>query len=292
MKFVLAPGWVKKPEDAVHFATAPLDEIIMGSYTLAPREGNNQGRNFEHDDDYATVLNSIGLKNDGLDEALKSMKLAGESVSDDMLLRMSVAGFSIADYAAWAAKSHTFGIERLEFNFGCPNGIGADGTPERILSFDVELLDGFFGKIARFLKSQPWIPQYSVKLSPYSDPYQLKDVAQMLNQYREIVREVSTNTFPNARAYRKDGAPFLEVANGLGGLSGSCMKPIALGQVYQFRKHLASEIEVAGAGGVQTGIDVRDYQLAGAMSVHIGSAAFEEGPRRIAQIVEEYAEYA
>ena len=103
-----------------------------------------------------------------------------------------------------------------------------------------------------------------VKLSPYSDPGLLKEVAEVINEAPPPVAAVVTcNTFPNAYA----GKGAISPMGGLAGLSGPALKPIALGQVVQFRKHLKEEIDVIGVGGITTGNDAVDFFEAGAKAV-------------------------
>lgn len=292
MEFVLAPGWVKSYEDAKKFKGAPIAALGMGSYTPEARPGNTGGRNFHHDDDFNVVVNSIGLKNPGIAEGRREVAKVLEAVSGSGVeVNTSFAGFSIEDYMA-AINGHS-DASHLELNFGCPNGFNADGSPKRIMSFDLvameEVLSCAYEQPTKHSKTERFV---LVKVSPYSDPYLLKDVAELLSAYFSLIKEVIPNTFPMGMAFMEDGTPFLEVAGGFGGVSGRCMKPITLGQVAQFRKHLHPDIGVGAAGGIHHGIDVRDAKLAGATSVHIGSRAFVQGPRAIGQIVEEYAEYA
>lgn len=289
MRFVLAPGWVKTAEDARKFRAAPISAITMGSYTPKPMLGNQGGRNFHHDDDFNVVLNSIGLKNNGIEAGREEVaKVSAELAGSTINVHTSFAGFSVNDYTAFV-ESHA-GASLPEFNFGCPNGFNADGTPKRIMSFDIRAMDAVLSRAEKVFAGG--ILKVQIKVSPYSDPYQLKDTAELFNAYSDLIAEVMPNTFPLCLAFNEDGTPFLEVSGGLGGLSGRCMKPITLGQVAQFRKHLHANVGVGAAGGMHNGIDVRDAKLAGASSVHIGSRAFVQGPRAIAQIVEEYAQYA
>ena len=57
-----------------------------------------------------------------------------------------------------------------------------------------------------------------------------------------------------------------------GGLSGACVKPIALRMVWQVAK--AVKIPVVGLGGIMCATDATESLLAGASAVQIGTASF------------------
>ena len=57
-----------------------------------------------------------------------------------------------------------------------------------------------------------------------------------------------------------------------GGLSGPCVKPIALRMVWQVAK--AVNIPVVGLGGIMNATDAIEFFLAGASAIEIGTANF------------------
>jgi dihydroorotate dehydrogenase (NAD+) catalytic subunit len=57
-----------------------------------------------------------------------------------------------------------------------------------------------------------------------------------------------------------------------GGLSGACVKPIALRMVWQVSK--AVKIPVIGLGGISSATDAIEFLLAGASAIEIGTANF------------------
>jgi dihydroorotate dehydrogenase (NAD+) catalytic subunit len=59
---------------------------------------------------------------------------------------------------------------------------------------------------------------------------------------------------------------------GTGGLSGSCVKPVALRMVYQVAK--AVKIPVVGLGGISSAKDALEFLMAGATAIEIGTANF------------------
>ena len=59
---------------------------------------------------------------------------------------------------------------------------------------------------------------------------------------------------------------------GTGGLSGPCVKPVALRMVYQVAH--AVQIPVVGLGGISSATDAVEFLLAGATAIEIGTANF------------------
>ena len=78
------------------------------------------------------------------------------------------------------------------------------------------------------------------------------------------------------------------LANNMGGLSGPCVKPIAVRMVYQV--HNAVKIPIIGMGGVMSGDDVIELMLAGASLVALGTGMFVK-PGLILEVKERIAEY-
>ena len=62
------------------------------------------------------------------------------------------------------------------------------------------------------------------------------------------------------------------LGNGMGGLSGPAIKPIALRMVYQTAKVV--KCPIVGIGGIETIDDVMEFLVAGATAVEIGTANF------------------
>ena len=74
------------------------------------------------------------------------------------------------------------------------------------------------------------------------------------------------------------------LANIIGGLSGPCIKPVALRCVWQVAN--AVNIPVIGIGGICSAEDVLEFLLVGASAVEIGTATFMR-PDAAFHIVEE-----
>ena len=258
---MIGAGACKIPEETRKWLqVAP---VVSGSYTPEERAGNEGAHLFFPETEAEFLekgfgLNSFGMPNMGIAGAVREFS----SFKTEQPIIISIAGFSMEDYmngVSAICKNPDIIFAAIELNFGCPNtGHG------KIMSFDPELLNALFFELS--VRNYP-IPIWA-KLSPYSDPGLLKEVADVMNVNADVIDAVvACNTFPNAYA----GAENISPNNGLAGLSGPALKPIALGQVVQFRQHLGPKMDIIGVGGITTGNDVIDFFDAGASAVQLTS---------------------
>lgn len=264
---MIGAGVCKTPRAAREWLT--VAPVVSGSYTPKPRDGNSGERLFHPDsvDMLKAIgfgLNSFGMPNMGFDAAAREFT----NYEGEHPLIFSVAGFSVEDYVKGVELLRNMpSVAAIELNFGCPNT-----EHNKIMSFDTHSLDVLFGRLDESIGKAIW-----VKFSPYSDPGLLKEVAAVVNSAASAISAVVTcNTFASAYAGKNTISPM----GGLAGLSGSALKPIAMGQVVQFRQHLATAIDVIGVGGVTIGNDVVDFLKAGAQAVQMTSLPFWLGNPR------------
>ena len=272
LKFMNAAGMCKTLDDVERFRAAPVTEVNLGSVTALPRAGNS-GTTFWIDDASGASLNALGLPNQGLAWYRAQMTGIAERVhASGKRLRVSVAGFSVDDYRALVAGLSGFDIDCIEINLSCPNvWDGADQKP--VFALDPELTETIC-RIAGELAPQRIA--LAVKLAP-CDPLLLKRLAGIVAANGRIGEVVAVNTLPNAFAW--EGGRQAMGGNGLAGLGGRPLKPVALGHVVQLRSLLPSRVSLVGVGGVFAGGDVTDYLAAGATGVQVGTACYAYGAR-------------
>ena len=77
---------------------------------------------------------------------------------------------------------------------------------------------------------------------------------------------------------------------GTGGLSGPCIKPVALRMVYQVAH--AVQVPVIGLGGISNAKDALEFLIAGASAIEIGTANFLDPTVsvKVVQGIDEYLE--
>jgi dihydroorotate dehydrogenase (NAD+) catalytic subunit len=73
-----------------------------------------------------------------------------------------------------------------------------------------------------------------------------------------------------------------KLANVTGGLTGPCIKPIAIKLVWEAAK--AVKIPIIGMGGIQNAADAIEFMMAGATAVAVGTANFYE-PQTTLQVI-------
>lgn len=231
-----------------------LGGIIVKGTTLHHREGNPYPRMAETP---SGMLNAVGLQNKGVDYFREKIlpRISGYTTK----IIVNASGSCIEDYAEVCSRlSEEPRVDAIELNISCPNvkqgGMAFGTTPEGAASVVKE---------ARRNCSKPLI----VKLSP-----NVTDIASIaVAAESEGADAVSlVNTFLGMAIDVERRRPMLSTITG--GLSGPCIRPIAVRMVWQVKK--AVKIPVVGLGGIMTAGDALEFILAGASAVQVGTANF------------------
>lgn len=275
-----AAGWAKQYMQVEALAKVPLlGGIVIGSFTLEPREGNTPGTNFAIDST-GTSVNSLGLPNKGvkeleewLDDAVALAHRSGKR------LIVSLAGENPNEFKEMVEIVGKHPVDEVELNFGCPNRYD-DGKQAGIISYSVTPINAILQRVSPYLVGKV----VRVKLSPYANPVEREMVASALNQ-QPIHRVVVCNTFPNYRPYGKFDKPLLDVSGGYGGMGGTALHNIAVLNADHFRKLLRPGIAVVGVGGICNGLTLQDFELVGCEEAQIGTAFMHAENFRIFQDV-------
>lgn len=284
---MLAAGMCKTLEpEPIQKIQPAVSAVVAGSITPESRPGNTgKCQNF---DNSLFALNAWGMPNQGAGSAQYSEGITGSFADSDTPVIVSVAGFSVNDYCYIARKLRLW-ADGLEINLGCPN-IRDDGSQHKIASFDPEYILQILSAINEHEVVSSSITTIGLKLSVYSDPGMLKEVAAVIADFSELVSYVAVcNTFANGIGFDEKGRPMLETveAGPFGGISGVALKPISLSNAYQFRQALPQDIAVIRVGGINTGRDVWESYQIGCAGVQIATAYSKEGPRVFNRIREE-----
>ncbi len=231
-----------------------LGGFIVKGTTLKHREGNPYPRMAETP---SGMLNAVGLQNKGVDYFINHIYPEIKSIKTNILV--NVSGSTIADYIATAEKINALeNIPGIELNISCPNvkeGGMAFGTSCSSAAEVVKAVRKVYHK------------HLMVKLSP--NVTNIQDIA--LSAETEGADSVSLiNTLLGMAIDAQKRRPLLSTITG--GLSGACVKPIALRMVWQVAK--AVKIPVIGLGGIMSTNDAIEFLLAGASAVQIGTANF------------------
>lgn len=279
-----AAGTCKFVDEVSQLSRAATSAVLVGSITLQER-GGNSGNVYWAGTMFS--LNSLGLPNPGARyyrEHLPEMAARAHDAGKPLLV--SVAGFTPEEYAELAEMALDRGADGVELNLGCPN-VWQGEEQKRIACFDPSLVE----EILRGVQERAGGgARVAVKISPFSDPFALVEVAKVIERQGVVKAVTTTNTFPNAFSYDDSGQPLITPGGGLAGLAGPAMKPIGLGQVRQLRAALPDRVQIIGVGGINSGRDILEYRRVGATAVQIATAYLERYERVFSSFLAEYIE--
>ena len=243
-----------------------LGGLVTKGVSPTPWEGNPPPRIAETT---GGMLNAIGLQNVGLRGFLESKQPYLQTM--DCAAVVNVIGRSVHEYVAVTEGLRGLPwIDALELNVSCPNvkqgGIQFGTRPEAAAAVTRAVVDAADRPV--------W-----VKLAPT-----VADIAEMALAVQEAgaAALTVTNTIP-ALAIDLDRRRSL-LGNGIGGLSGPAIKPVALRMTWACAQ--VASIPVIGCGGIRAGRDALEFLVAGASAVQAGTATLVE-PGAGARIVAE-----
>ena len=221
---------------------------------------------------YGGMMNAIGLQNPGIDTLIaRDLPYLHEHGAH---IIVNVCGRSKEDYVEVVERLADEDVDMLEINISCPNvkagGIAFGQKPEMAEEIT---------KAVKAVAKQPIV----MKLSP-----NVTDITEMAKAVEaggaDGVSLINTLTGMKIDVARKAFA----LANQTGGMSGPCVKPVAVRMVYQVAN--AVSIPVLGMGGVQNTEDALEFLMAGATMVAVGTANFFN-PYVTSQIIDGLEEY-
>lgn len=246
-----------------------LGAVTTKGVASVPWQGNPTPRIVET---HAGMLNAIGLQNPGIDTLIeRDLPYLHEKGAR---IIVNVCGHSKEDYVEVVERLAEEDVDMLEINISCPNvkagGIAFGQKPEMA------------EEITRAVKEKARQPVI-MKLSP-----NVTDITEMAKAVEaggaDGVSLINTLTGMKIDVAHKTFA----LANQTGGMSGPCVKPIAVRMVYQVAN--AVKIPVLGMGGIQNTEDALEFLMAGATMVAVGTANFFH-PYATMEIIDGLAEY-
>ena len=231
-----------------------LGGIIVKGTTLHHREGNPYPRMAETP---SGMLNAVGLQNKGVDYFIEHIYPRIKDL--DTRVIVNVSGSCIDDYVAVCEKlSPLDKVAAVEINISCPNvkqgGMGFGTTCSGAESVTSAVRKAYGGTMI-------------VKLTP-----NVTDITEIARAVEAAGADAVslTNTFLGMAIDVEKRKPMLSTITG--GLSGPCIRPIAVRMVWQVAN--AVKVPVVGLGGIASGRDAIEFLLAGATAVQIGTANF------------------
>ena len=220
-----------------------LGGIAVKGLFLSEREGHNPPRIVETP---AGMLNAIGLQGIGVHRFV-SEKLP-DLYSQGATVIVNICGSTIDEYVEITRiLADADGVNAIELNISCPNikaggitfGNSAVGTSEVV-------------QAVRSVTKLPIIPKLTPNVTDIAGIARAAeeagaDAVSLVNTFLAMVIDVETRR------------PAL--SNGVGGLSGPAIRPIAVRMVYECSQ--AVKIPIIGMGGIMTARDVLEFIIAG-----------------------------
>jgi dihydroorotate dehydrogenase (NAD+) catalytic subunit len=257
-------------EWADFFDLSRLGAIVVKAVTVHPRQGNPMPRMIET---AAGMLNSIGLQNPGLD-AFIAEKMPYLRQFDCPVI-VNIAADNVADFNTLAERLDTVpDIAALEVNISCPNqacggiefGVDPELTRQVIASVRART------RLPLIAKLSPNVTDITVIARAAADGG--ADILSLVNTFVGTAIDIKRRKF--------------RIANRIGGLSGPCIKPLALYMVWRVAQ--AVSLPIIGMGGIVNASDALEFILAGASAVATGTIHFINpmAPVEIVEGIEQY----
>lgn len=227
--------------------------ITVKGTTLAPRAGNKGQRVVETP---SGILNCIGLENPGSDYFLKETLPKLKKYNVPVIVNIDAS--SPEEYGELAAKLDVKGVDAVEINVSCPNikdGGLVFGTNAKSMAQVVKEVKKNTSKVV------------ITKLSP-----NVTSITEMAKAAEDAGTDALSliNTLLGMKIDINRQHPVL--GNVTGGLSGPCIRPVAVRMCYEVAQ--AVKVPIIGMGGIMCAEDAIEFFLAGASAIAVGTANF------------------
>lgn len=230
-----------------------LGAVVTKGVASVPWPGNPTPRIAETS---CGMLNTIGLQNPGIDvfceRDIPFLK------KYDTKIIVNVCGKSTEEYCEVVERLAGEDVDMLEINISCPN------VKEGGIAFgqDPKAVEAITREVKKHAK-QPVIMKLSPNVTDITEMAKAAeaggaDVLSLINTLTGMKIDINKRTFA--------------LANKTGGMSGPCLKPVAVRMVYQTAR--AVKLPIIGMGGICSAEDALEFILAGATAVSIGTANF------------------
>lgn len=251
------------------YPISALGGICTKGLTIKEREGNASPRVAETP---SGMLNSVGLQNPGVEYYLKEYDGWLSGIGTAVIA--NIAGSKLEDYVAIASRINDSNADMVELNISCPN-VRSGGIAFGVQPDSVRRVTEAVKKVC----VKPVITKLTPNVSCIADNAKAAE-----DGGADAISLI--NTITGMAVDYKRRRPIL--ANNTGGLSGPCVKPIALRMVWEC--YNAIKIPIIGLGGITSYTDVLEFMICGARAVQVGTANISD-PYAAYTIVRDLEEY-
>ena len=251
------------------YPVSALGGICTKGLTIKEREGNASPRVAETP---SGMLNSVGLQNPGVEYYLKEYDGWLSGIGTTVIA--NIAGSKLEDYVAIASRINDSNADMVELNISCPN-VRSGGIAFGVQPDSVRRVTEAVKKVC----VKPVITKLTPNVSCIADNAKAAE-----DGGADAISLI--NTITGMAVDYKRRRPIL--ANNTGGLSGPCVKPIALRMVWEC--YNAVKIPIIGLGGITSYTDVLEFMICRARAVQVGTANISD-PYAAYTIVRDLEEY-
>ncbi len=252
-----------------YYDVSKLGGMALKGLTLKARQGNPPKRIAETP---MGILNSVGLQNPGVETFVKDMLPFIRRFDTNLIANIS--GNTVEEYCEMVEILSDSSIDMIEMNISCPN------VKKGGLNFgtDPKMVEEITSEVKKHCR-KPLI----VKLTP-----NVTDITEIAKSAEAGGADALSliNTLLGMKIDINTKRPVL--FNNMGGLSGPCVKPVAVRMVWQVRN--AVKLPIIGMGGISTWEDAVEFMIAGADIISVGTANFID-PFTAPNIVEGLRKY-
>ncbi len=241
-----------------------LGAVVVKGLSLKPRPGNPTPRTVETP---SGMLNAIGLQNVGVEPFIEEKLPYLRDIGVPAIA--NIFGESVDEYRAVAERLEGCkGIAAIEINISCPNvkkgglQFGTDPNSARTVVEAVKAVTS----LPVMTKLSPNVTDIRAMALAVEDGG--TDSISLINTITGMVVDIDKRR------------PVL--ANGVGGLSGPAIRPVAVRMVCEVASVV--RVPVIGMGGIMNGDDALQFIIAGATAVQVGTASFID-PDSAAKVV-------
>lgn len=257
-------GVLSTKTNLVKYASSELgfDLVTTKSFQVVPNSGNREPIICQPEP--FCFGNSVGLRNPGIDVAVKELEALRKNFEMSSLLNVSLSASSAEDFIILIKRVEHL-ADLVELNFSCPHASAGFGAS---IGCSLEIATDYIEKIMKAVSPSKTL--IFVKLTPNVD--NIGEIA------KSIIKAgadgiVAINTVgPKLYLEPHSSKPILQnKIGGKGGMSGKWVFERAIECVKEIRKAIGEDVPIIGMGGVSTGEDVAKMVKAGANVVGIGS---------------------
>lgn len=288
----LAAGMIKSAPHLLdsknHGLLGLMNTITFGSFTLEPREGNQEPV-FWFNEETDGSINAVGLANQGLQRFLeRDLRMLMHIVDrEEMRLGVSLAPLAVGHLSImfdWILSYRgTDRLSHIEVNAACPNHRGEYGLSP-VLAHDAEAVERLVGEIPDGIMRKFTM----LKIAPETPHDTLDDIVTICLK-AELGGIVSGNTKRGSSII--DGKQRLSVDSG--GHAGLPLLEPAVRQAEKLREIIdyldaRDRLRIIGCGGVMNADGLRQYQqIEGTDEVQIATLFYQFGARGVQDLLTE-----